>query len=542
MAKTRVIAGVAKQKKFKVAAANDSTSLHYDNGPLEAQEKPEYGIDNAFTPGDLKYDDKQEPGSTYTKTEPGKNKPKPRWNIMSAVDDTLPNESHNVSTIDNDINPAEGYLEDAEPEIALNSPGAVAGPLVEANLGDEDENAADMDESEDAGIAYGAGEVQPVPGDPNIPDAGEIDAQENIDEFLSAAAEDFEDDAEPEAEDDEFDMGDTDGDWDAEEEIDLPVGDAVGQGDLSADVEEEGEEITIDAPVDEAEGNFSVMDLDGMDDTEVESCVFASVGSRLLVLKANRVIATLGKKQAVKARCADVYLSDNFQDVTTVAMQRAGIRAGLKSMGFALSTINIAKSDAINRRVEARVQKTTAAVRQVAGAKDKAMEQCLAIASVGINRRYFKDQTNELAASLIANLQQCGIRNANRVVNSAFATHGISYAKSIVTLASKLAAMPETTRTQFAAALDLIDDEGDFVESEVEDEEFGEDVPDMQADADGFEGEAEDFDEVEQFLPASITASLARPGNARVSGGYGRANATSLEAHAILAGDAPLSF
>jgi len=537
MAKTRVIAGVAK-RKFKVAAASDSVSLHYDNGPLEAQDLPEFGVDNAYEPGDLKYLDKQEPGSTYTKTEPGENKPKPRWNIQAAVDDDLPNDSINVSTIDNDINPAEGYLEDDEPKVELLPTGAAAGPLVEANLGEEDPNAPDMTEAEEAEIAYSPAEVDVVENDPNAPSEGEMESVDNVENFLEAATEDFEDDDEPEAEDEEFDLGDTDGDWDEDEnEFDLPAGGPVGEGELASD---EGDEMVAEAPVDEAEGTFSILDLDETDDTEVESCVFASVGSRLLVLKGSRVIASMGRKQAMKAKCEDVYMSDNFQDVTAATMQRAGIRAGLKSMGFVLSTINVAKSNVINKRVDARVQKTTAAVRQVAAAKDKSMEQCLAIASVGINRRYFKDQPNELAASLIANLQQCGIRNATKVVNAAFATHGISYAKSIVTLASKLAAMPEATRTQFAAALDLIDDSGDFVESEVEDEEIG-DAPDLHADAEGFDEET-DFDEVEQFLPASITASLAQPGNTRVSGGYGRAQGTSLEAHAILSGAAPLTF
>src|SRR5690606_27190866 len=102
----------------------------------------------------------------------------------------LPNDSINVSTIDNDINPAEGYLEDDEPKVELLPTGAAAGPLVEANLGEEDPNAPDMTEAEEAEIAYSPAEVDVVENDPNAPSEGEMESVDNVENFLEAATED----------------------------------------------------------------------------------------------------------------------------------------------------------------------------------------------------------------------------------------------------------------------------------------------------------------------------------------------------------------
>jgi hypothetical protein len=82
-------------------------------------------------------------------------------------------------------------------------------------------------------------------------------------------------------------------------------------------------------------------------------------------------------------------------------------------------------------------------------------------------------------------------------VQAAFAQYGVSYAKSILTLANKISAMPEQVRNQYAEALDLTED-GDFdpddaLESDVDEEGVMEDEGDFEP------------------IPASVTAALSSP-------------------------------
>jgi len=334
-------------------------------------------------------------------------------------------------------------------------------------------------------------------------------------------------------------MVESDADWDdtdSVEDIDSDVDDSdvtpQSIEDGSFEDEEEPDEV-VSSP----DEQMSLLDIDETDDTG-DDVVFASIGTRLHVIKANRIIASLGKKYAIQAGHEDVYLGDEFQDVVGIEMAKHGLRAGLQKMGFQLATVNISKNEVINKRVEAKSKVVTAALRRTTDTKHKAMSQCLAIAAVGINRAYFKDTRNELRAALQEELESAGMRNASAMLKRIFASHGVSYAKSILTLASKLSDLPENARNQFVAALDMTSDgseDSDF---------YGEETsPDFQTEYANVEDESadEEFDDAfedELGEPTSIMSSLSQPARRRKeisakSTGY------SVSASAVLSGDAP---
>jgi hypothetical protein len=134
------------------------------------------------------------------------------------------------------------------------------------------------------------------------------------------------------------------------------------------------------------------------------------------------------------------------------------------------------------------------------------MDQSLAIAAVGINKRYFKDYPNPLKAALLQQLTQAGVRGAASLVSAAFSEHGVEYARSILALAQKISAMPEEVRDNHAESLDMTSD-GDFMEDE------DTEVVGLAEDEDG-EDEFEDFG---TGAPASVTAALERSSPRRLS-------------------------
>jgi len=461
-------------RKKLIAGVVKASSTHYrnlDNAPAEKSDTTLVNQDDRYK---LYDPDELEGGRTH------------KSNLTAAVDDALPNDSVNVGTIDNDIDPAENYLEDGD---QLITPGAPAGTL----------EAADDPEDEDDG------DWEDENGEPiEAVDDGVDEALESEDDFEDEdeEEEEWEDDPQPE----DFDLEDTESDEEDEE--------------MEAEMEE--------LPVGNAD-SMDIVDVDEIPENETEDVIFASVGSKVLVLKGDRVIASMGKKGAVRAAAEGIYQTPQFHEAAYQETQRHGLRAGLKSMGFSMSRINVAGTSVINKRVEARVSAMTAAVRKTADNKQQNFAQCLAIASVGISRRFFKDSSNELAASLTANLQRAGVRDAQRIINAAFAKHGVSYAKSIITIAQRLQDMPEEHRSQFADALDMLDEDGEFLDADAvfEDEDTS-DFVDATA------------DDLEDFVPESITAALSRPGQQHR--GALLQNNVGLTASAILSSDEPLQF
>lgn len=356
-----------------------------------------------------------------------------------------------------------------------------------------------------------------------------IDEEEVDEENVDAEFEDLadlgvtgEDSVEADTDDAEFD--DLTADLDDIDDTDDDM-DAVGGPDVEMEVEDEVETAEVeDAPMafeqdDSSEDAVALVDADAMADDEVDDVAFATMANVVHVLKANRIIASMGPALARKVGMSDLYLSNQFQDVVSASMQQKGLRKGLVQSGFVLAKVKLAAaSKATAKVVKAKVEAQVNAKLEALARKDQAMEQCLAIAAVGINRRFFKNSENQLKASLETEFQRLGVRGAGNVIRAMFAQHGVSYAKSILTLANKISAMPEDVRNQYAEALDLTNDDDFDVAADMEDDE------------------SEDMDDA---IPASVTAALVSPAR-RQTAALLKAGVSTNAALSILSGDASL--
>lgn len=396
----------------------------------------------------------------------------------------------NVGTLGNGTDapaPTDGYLEvkegTAQPAVASADEGC-----------DEDEGFDDEDEDEgdEAEIAASFSAHASADDGLEIPNAGA--AQQQI-EIGADVDEDW--DPAPEGEEDE-DLEIVD-DEEPEVEVDEPVeaSDEFGADEFGDD--DFAEPANIEA------GDADVMDLLDVDGTEDngDDMAFATVGNVVHALKANRIVASIGKKHAAKANVSDVYLTDEFTEVVEAEVKRHGLRAGLKSMGFALARVNVTASKVVNKRVEAKVKKLNASVRAEQAQYDQTLEQSLAIASVGIQRQYFKDAKNPLKAALVEQLESAGVRGANRLVAAVFAKHGVPYTKEVLGLAKRLSAMSQDARNAFASALDMTSEE--VADDEGLDEEI------IASEDEGIDNEFDDEFVEDIEAPSSIEAALGRP-------------------------------
>ena len=438
---------VAKAKKVKA-----SSSTHSGNGDnVDIEEQSLVDLENNMDVDQL-IDPEEAPGGDTHFSITAKRKIK--------ADPTL---EQNIGTLDHDIEPAKGYIENAS------------------------EGDADFEENMDFDL-----------------DEEEVEAT-------------FNEELENNEDVTPIEVNSEDADWDSEPPKEY------GDDDIEEEEDDEGiDEATpeFNEPEEQVTSGeeMSLMDLDEIDDSDNKDVHFATAGTRVLVIKGNRIIASMTERVATKAGRLDVYLSDQFAEVTASEIAKRGLRNGLKTMGYIAAKVKVGSSTEVKALVARQVTKTTAAVRQVAATNQKAMEQSLAIAAVGINRGFFDKKENVLRASLEQALINAGMRNPKRLLNPVFASVGPEYAKQVMTLAQKISAMPQDVRDGYVSALDMTSEDLD---------EPDEDMVPIGADED-----EDEFDDVEPG-PTMATAGVARRQKVQ-AGTY------SLTASAILNGDQQL--
>lgn len=391
-----------------------------------------------------------------------------------------------TAQIPNEVDPASGYL---ETEAGM--------PVIDNTVAAEVDDEVDTDEVEEVDPGDDVGDDEEL--EAEFEDLGDLEGEEGVEA--------------------EFDDGSDDG------------MDDLGAPDVEAEFEDldeleaadEGAEEPLPFEEDVADAeNVSLLDADAVSDEDADDLMFAVTANVVHVIRSNRIIASMGPATARKIQMHDVYLSDQFQDVVQASVDSKGLRKGLVQSGFVLAKVKLAAaSKATTKAIEAKVSARITAKVEALNRKDEALEQSLAIAAVGINRRYFKDTPNELRAALETELQTAGVRGASRMVQAAFQAHGVDYAKAILTLARRLSAMPEEVRNQYAEALDLTSDEEFDVEAELDDED--------------------DFDEDAEDMPTSVSAALLSPSRRSSPQTASLLKAgTNSAAMSILTGDTPL--
>ena len=217
---------------------------------------------------------------------------------------------------------------------------------------------------------------------------------------------------------------------------------------------------------------IDLVDADNMSDTKIDDLEFVACGNKIHAIKANRIIATLSKKKSIIAGVEDDNQLDDLADIVTFECEQQGLRAGLKSCGFALAKVSVKGNRALRNQVEAKTQKLKAMLVEQRNADRKCWQQCLALACEGINRKMFPGYKNPLRASLVASLQSVGIGNADKVVRTAFKNSGTETMAQIVSLATRLQAMPEDVRDNMAEQLDMTVEPDDDVEANAGEEHF----------------------------------------------------------------------
>jgi hypothetical protein len=148
-----------------------------------------------------------------------------------------------------------------------------------------------------------------------------------------------------------------------------------------------------------------------------------------------------------------VFNTSNFGKATLVAAATGGVKAALKEMGFKGLKQSLSVNKALAREVQLRVE---ARAQELAKEKDVFVRDfmaSLATAAVGINKGFFKDESNPIKMQLWNALSSAGIQNPEVLIDQAFKVAGDEYHRTLLSRAEKIASMSSESKDQLATAI-----------------------------------------------------------------------------------------
>lgn len=250
----------------------------------------------------------------------------------------------------------------------------------------------------------------------------------------------------------------------------------------------------------------------GVDDTS-SNLTFSLVSNRLVASKGHVSVFSLRASDA--GANADIMNTATFSKAVLHHVSAKGLRAGLTQLGFKPVRVPVVTKQEITASI--------ASVRKDFQDKEKAvkasMEDCFAIAAVGLSRGSFKGYENPLRAAFEVELSTQGVRNPKKIAAALFDKYGVQFTQSLVELSAKLSKMTVEARKDTA---DMLKMTREVVTAEVD--------------------ETEEDTNMQNSTPIearlAVTASMLRTGKGQVV----TASSVLDKANSILSGNQPLNF
>lgn len=308
-----------------------------------------------------------------------------------------------------------------------------------------------------------------VPDQPEVADADEMPGNDYDDEAveleLSGLDEDEEEGDETAGEFPNFDKkGDEDEDGDKEESF--VTAEDFNDEDVLPDsitLDEDTAEADADLEFEGDDAGEPLVDSMELDDSEM-ALSFVQVAGRLVAMKGPIAIATLTSVRA--GANADLMADSAFHEAVKISAKNKGMRKALQAFGFKSLRVKVLSPARVNAE-KAKVLEESKAERKAFMAR---LEKSLALAAAGLARDRFRTHKNVLSSALVSELTTVGVRNPKAMVARIMATHGVEFAKELITVADTLAKMPDASREAMADVLGMTREEANedvFMDDEV---------------------------------------------------------------------------
>lgn len=190
------------------------------------------------------------------------------------------------------------------------------------------------------------------------------------------------------------------------------------------------------------------------------------------------ILATLSPEAA--GEHAEIMQTQAFQTAVAHSVKTLGLSKTVANYNFKPSTLTVnVKAEAL-KRVEATVatdkKKITAKIAEIAAD----FQQSLDIAAAGFAANFWRNKQDPVKAALITEFTSIGVKNAAKVVDRIFASHGVAQVREILTIARELSEQDVAARNGLAQAMNLskylptqatVEDESDLERLDTDDVE-----------------------------------------------------------------------
>ena len=297
-----------------------------------------------------------------------------------------------------------------------------------ATLDELGEEASSEDTEEDYGadesVDTKASEENPTDDD----DLSFIDEEEKEGDEEEATAADEEDEEEDKEEDEELEV----------EEEEEKEGEAAATKEEEEEMkgnEEEEKEGSEGSNVESGrhEVNMSLLDVALASFGNNAVARFTRIGPRIVAFVNDVSVATL-HQSAIPAEAVEAFNSKVYMEAIRNHTAQHGLTAALEEFGFTPVTVKATRKQIkafYNGKVEATAQAAVASKIKEFGHE---FRPCLGIASVGLTKGFWKNESNVIKDNLIAKLTQLGMRKnaAASVVDEVWAVHAEDYHRKLV--------------------------------------------------------------------------------------------------------------
>lgn len=310
--------------------------------------------------------------------------------------------------------------------------------------------------------------------DAEAPDGA--DRGESVDpevEDLNAGGDDFTSDTELPNDGDTEQAADTNqintGNGSGQEDLDPPVG--VENENQSTLPLLDPNDPTVDVQMDEI--NPDDVNPDDVDVIQTSSTAYAMLHGV--------PVATLSIESA--GANAEIFGKPSFIRAVKAAVERNGVKAGLKEMGFSVIIAKFPLKKLVDAQVESRMAEEKAKVEAAVKEVNDDMHQSLLIAMAGLQKNFFRGHTHPLKAALFDELVAAGVKHADKVVDRVFKAHGNSYLTTLLAVAMDLRGKPVEARNALAEAVDTANylDAETQEDDEASEEESQDSIPGEEA-------------------------------------------------------------
>lgn len=340
--------------------------------------------------------------------------------------------------------------------------GSLEDALIDAILGDDEEDddgeseSSDSDEDEfeeDESEDDDESEDEESDEDSESCDS-EDDGDDDIDEEVLAsilASADDEEEAEEEDESDDDESDDDESDSCVESRAPNVTEDqnkgTIGAGNkVDADIEDMME-------VDLLEDNIGASASLSSNKVQLVYHPSDNVGETKWYAIANGAPVAVATMHSVGEEKAGMFTTDAFRKGTEMLMTQMGVAEGLMGMGFKAMTIRMP----VKNIVQSHVATATASVQAEAEARVSSISEdvraALATAAVGINKGFFSQLTNPVKAEMYDVLSAAGVKNAEVLIDNAFATAADDYHRVLLAKAFDLMGKPVEARNEISQAV-----------------------------------------------------------------------------------------